>query len=59
MQDSSSVMDMKNSALPRAKSSESSSQGGFKFYHLLIIAVIAMLAGAYVQLTYLRENVVA
>lgn len=55
MQDSSSVMDMKNSALPRQqKSSTASKDGGFKFYHLLITAVIALIFGAYMSLTYLK-----
>jgi hypothetical protein len=47
-------MDMKNSALPRQEKKVASNDGGFKFYHLLIFAILGMLSGAYLSLNYLK-----
>jgi len=48
-------MDMKNSALPRQQKKVASSDGGFKFYHLLIFAILGLIFGAYMSLTYLKK----
>lgn len=42
------VLTMKHQAMPRGGSGGSLSSDGYKLYHLVIVAIIAMLIGAYI-----------
>ena len=52
MKDSKNVMDLKNNAMATGLqgSPASAKEGGFKFFHLLLLAVLGIMLGAYVQL---------
>lgn len=56
MRDSASVMDMKNNAMgakgKNLNSSDASSSSGFKAHHLMIVGVMGLMVGAYIQLYY-------
>lgn len=55
LKDSKSVYDMKNKAVSSGgNSSGHSSDGGFKFYHLIIFMVLGLILGSYVQNNYIK-----
>jgi len=57
MKDSKRIMDMGKDARPSSGSAGSDSEskeGGFKFYHILIMMVIGMALGAYVSMNFLN-----
>ena len=57
MKDSKRIMDMGKDARPssgNAGSDSESKEGGFKFYHILIMMVIGMALGAYVSMNFLN-----
>jgi len=56
--DSKNMLDLKNTAMagPSYHASSDSKDGGFKYYHLLFIALFGLLFGAYVQIHYMNST---
>lgn len=59
MKDSKNVMDLKKDAIPGSKPSYTatkSKEGGFKLYHVIMMAVFGLLMGAYLQVTLFKPQ---
>ena len=57
MKDSKNVMDMKKNAVHGARSSSfETKDSGYKLYHLLFMAIIGLMLGAYLQIHVLKER---
>lgn len=55
MKDSNKILDLKKSAVGQKQLSgagSAKSKEGFKFYHLLIVAILGLILGAYLSLNF-------
>jgi hypothetical protein len=59
MKDSKNVMDLKNHAMASSTSggqTATTKEGAFKLYHLIMMAVLGLLLGAYLQKTMFEAS---
>ena len=59
LKDSRSILEMKNSAVSSHSSGGSTpaAEGGFKLYHLIIVAILGLIVGSFAQTNYLSAPV--
>jgi hypothetical protein len=58
MKDSKNLNDLKNTAMAGNQSNSGASskkEGSFKLYHLILMAVMGMMLGAYLQTTMFKQ----
>jgi len=59
MKDSKHILDLKKSAVGSkslTSSGSSKAKEGFKFYHLLIMAILGLILGAYLSLNFKKKE---
>jgi len=61
MKDSKSVMDLAKQAMPSSskpgtQSASKKQEGGFKLYHMLLMAVLGLIIGAYMSMTFINTK---